>query len=53
MSVPVCTLNKMGTYPLYGIVHVFLLIVLVVAGRQTVLIFRGVNYFDKIYDCTT
>ena len=39
MSVPVCTLKKMGTYLLYGIVHVFLLLVLVVAGLQTVPIF--------------
>ena len=39
MSVPVLTLNKMGTYSLSGILYVFILLVLLVAGLQTVLIF--------------
>ena len=34
-------MNKMGTYPLSGIVDVFLLLVLVVAGCQTVTIFTN------------
>ena len=40
MSVPVLTLKKNGKYPLSGTVHVFLLLVLLVSGRQTVPIFN-------------
>ena len=43
MSVPVCYLKQMGKYPLSGIVYVFPLLVLVVAGRQTIMIFINQN----------
>ena len=36
MSVPICTLKQMGTYNLFGILHAFILILLVVTGLQTV-----------------
>ena len=39
MSIPVRTLNQMGTYIIYGIVYVFLLLILVVGALQTVPIF--------------
>ena len=39
MYVPVSTLNQMVPYPLSGIVYVFLLLVLVVAGHHTVPMF--------------
>ena len=46
MSIPVRTLKQMGTHPMSGIVYVFLLLVLVVAGRQTIPIFLNQDLYS-------
>ena len=41
MSITVLTLTQMGKYPMSGIVNVFILPVLALAGRHTVPIFSS------------
>ena len=45
--------KKMGTYPLFGVIYVFLWLVLVIVGRQTIMIFTNLDmtsfYLSKSY----